>query len=377
MKRCVICAFVLLFSVVGVWGQEATPEITPEATALPLSENYTSEDGTFSFSYPSDFLPHVSETEGGYGAYFATSDNLIGPFDLELESGETVFSISVTELSAIDPRAVSVIPEDLLNSVNMIFDTDRHPYTEIDSLTLNDFPLALGIKRLFAFENAALVMDYGNELVVVVVVATAPDELNLWLPTAFAIAESITYNPTPEVTAEPTAEIILEARALTLSETYTSEDGTFSFRYPSNWFFGGAGGLDMNLFFANTQDAAEVDAVLRTGEVQIEVNGIRLVDLLSNLQLDEDADLGEVIETSIKRIFGEDVSISSEDLFSIDEFPAASVILEAGANDVYYLYVKLSDDLIASVWVTAAHGELNHWLPTALAIAESIQINEP
>jgi hypothetical protein len=52
MKTLMICTFVLLFGVIGIWGQETTPE----ATALPLTETFTSENGRVSFQYPEEWF---------------------------------------------------------------------------------------------------------------------------------------------------------------------------------------------------------------------------------------------------------------------------------------------------------------------------------
>lgn len=378
MKRVFFAVMALLMiSVDVVWGQEATPE----ATALPLTEIYTSADDMFSFNYPEGLLLRETQSEMGYGVYLATDADLFDMLSQEITSGGVLMNVSITDLNFMVAEGVEFSPETLLAGMASALGSKGEDtlFDELTTLTVNEFSAALGIKNLGEAENAMLIVDYGDGLTGIIVVSAAPDELNQWIPTALAIAETITYNPLSEATPEPaidlTPEAVPDAIAALVSATYTSEDGEVSISYPEEWFIREIPDQDTRFeitsFDRDFSLPGDVTLAVRIGTLEeiypgLEGSDITYVEILEGLHdgLEPSAAQNDLIYLS-------EVALDNEGLY-----PKAIMIYVVDDDGQVIMMADLGDEYLGLFILKASPDDLPDYLAIAWVVVDSVQIHD-
>jgi hypothetical protein len=198
MKRWVICVAVLFFGIVGVWGQEATPEITPEATPLPLLRWFPFFSDAFTFLHPANWIvvqPYDIDYNARYFYSIALHNSLriLGKESLdgysgfaEYDSGEVTVQIRLRgcdtdmgddELIIEDFDALTPSPNASPAVEHILVGDQRAVRTPLDIVDGDGMLLLLSVEQ--------------QRVCILVHLRSAEGELSQWEPTAIAIAESI------------------------------------------------------------------------------------------------------------------------------------------------------------------------------------------
>ena len=164
-----------------------------------------------------------------------------------------------------------------------------------------------------------------------------------------------------------------------LTETFADEDGSFTLNYPADWE-AQAGYGQIRLGNSERAIGNGFEDKFEPGDVQIIVFGAPLADLVPGADLPAEADVEEVAAYVIELAAEESeepVNFSEVDTTSVNDQPAAGMTFTRSGSDGYALIIDAEDDIyIAFQMLTAPH-ELSQWLPTALAIAETVMIQHP
>lgn len=247
MKLWAICALVIFFGIVGVSGQEATPEVTPEATALPLTETFTSADGQVSFQYPEGWVIEDSSEEYTWLTLYSIppeegTDSIF--------EGNVMVSIEVGYVQQLfrnlDEDAGL---EDVMRTNHARYNlSPQIPLESFNSLSIGGYPAGIISKTLnmltdnnerYQREMWTLAIDYGDGIFANIVLHIRTELVDQWIPTTIAIAESIQFNGAttdPSPSEEAIAEETPDPFSVLFSAVYTSEAGNVSISYPEMWF---------------------------------------------------------------------------------------------------------------------------------------------
>lgn len=361
--------FVLLIAC--LCGAAAAQESTPEP--LPLDSTYTADDAAFSFSYPADWLLEINDANGGIlSARLATTeealkqnpfmaDSVFRPGDALLQIGIAPRSFFVAQLPDMtDDATLGEILEILLAAIPIspLAGFRVEPTVE---LTVGAHPAALiafSARRQGA--GCLLLVDYGDDILGGYILNAAAGERAVWQPTVLAIAESFAL-------AAP------EARALPLTESITTADGRTTVQYPAGWV--SARVATFGVYLANSSAALNrsLQSAFRPGEAQIfvAVDTIARLTPTLNLGVPADADALTFLQ-GIVRAMGRLLTFDEPEALTLGDLPAAQVRASSAGLEGHSLVIELGNNVIGIIQTLAAPGELEQWLPTAQAVAESI-----
>lgn len=165
--------------------------------------------------------------------------------------------------------------------------------------------------------------------------------------------------------------------AVALPQAYREDNGTFTLSYPAGWVARGGYG---QVYIANSQTALDrrFDEAFEPGEVQIGVFGGTLDMLISDSDLPDDADVSAIADRIVSMAKAESeeaVAFSDVEIFEIHDQRAAAMTFTRAGTDGYALIIDAEGDFYVALQMLTAPHEFALWLPTALAIAESIPLH--
>jgi hypothetical protein len=193
---------------------------------------------------------------------------------------------------------------------------------------------------------------------------------------------------TKEATEEATQEAEATAEAMELDATFTSEDGSISFMYPSGWFVSEETG---EILLASSEDEASNTETPPSGAFRATILVSPITEL--DMGLSADATPLEVLQVVADAIAGADTAEATEeagdateeagdaeDIFAFEEpeemtvgtHDAASLTGKRGDSDVVVWVIRLDDNVYAAIIAATASSELADLEPTLAAVAETI-----
>ncbi|MBZ0284692.1 MAG: hypothetical protein K8L97_28400 [Anaerolineae bacterium] len=356
-----------------------------EGEALELDETYTAENGSAAFDYPADWVIEVADQDEAGVVIVATAASSEDFIDVTaFNSDEAVPSGGVNiqfgvgtrqyfEDNLLGTNSDSGPVEFLESFMELITESaDDITLSEVEGLEIGEWRAAqVRVKQGDQSDVFVLVVEYERDTIGLFAAVTAPDELDAWVPTIVAIAESVTFDAeTPESTPEATAEA-----PIILDETRTLANGT-ELAFSADWSTRTL--ANFAIYLANTDAALNRTAqgTFQSGEVQLFVAVDTIANLTPTLNLGVAADadalefLGAVMDLQ-DAIFEFD---EPEEL-TVNDQPAALVTATARGLDALAYIVELENNVVAIVQLFAASGELEQWQPLARAVAESITFN--
>lgn len=173
---------------------------------------------------------------------------------------------------------------------------------------------------------------------------------------------------------------------LSLDETFTAEDGAFSFSYPADWLLDdhSMSGAVFSATLATNEDALEKNlfmegSVFETGDAVLEI-GIATRAYFASLLPDMTADstLGEILEILLASIPGSPLSgfrVEPTLDLTIGDYPAALITLSTRRQgEGSLLLVDYGNDILGGYMLNTALGEREGLQPTVNAVAESFTL---
>jgi hypothetical protein len=366
---------VVLVGTLSAVAQDSTPTI-----AIELTETYTTGDGLKSFRYPKGWL--IRDVHGTEADVANTQEAL------DYDFGDT-FQPGVVIVTAVTARIfdAEVTPLNLLQSIYESGGEDVQ--SELDpptSIQIDGRPAAFMTLPSEISDLQFIVIEIRPNVIGFVQLTTAPGELDQWLPTALAIAESITYNSGVGVTPEAA-----EATALPLTESYITENSMFGIDYPAGWTFEtyfppsqGDWILSANI---RNGDALTPEQIFPPGRVSIDVTVTDIDSLVFSIQRES----SEITAEDIVRFRWFGLSADQADMVSdLMQTPAANGGYERGSIETVmvedheaarvdmrlpgfnegFALAYVDNDIVVEVRLITAPGELSQWTATALAIAD-------
>lgn len=236
---------------------------------MPLDETFTSTDGQITFSYPTGFV--VGEDTATGQIRLANNDALASsePTGLVLLPGQ-VYMLLITPTAIGDAAALTgatiTSPLEVLNIAGVILGLAVPE--GVTETTIQENPAVT--TPVISDPNTGIdtfltAIQFGDDAFMLIAVSTPTGEIDFFQTTAQAILDTLTNGGTAPSQETPTAEAtepIVEATQetptaeatateaptaiptevtpvpsgeLTLDATFTSVDGSFTFRYPSAW----------------------------------------------------------------------------------------------------------------------------------------------
>lgn len=165
-----------------------------------------------------------------------------------------------------------------------------------------------------------------------------------------------------------------------LTETFTSDDGTLTFMYPSGWVASGFFGFGM---IANSQAAMDASSdALTSGQVQISVIAQSTESEDFFLPAGFDASDGftaqEVLEAALAEGLDQGVEIVSgpSEVDDIDA-DAAGVVAKQGTQEIYVVVVVPDQTTIILLGASAPVGEASQYVALVNRIANTVKFTPP
>lgn len=181
-----------------------------------------------------------------------------------------------------------------------------------------------------------------------------------------------------------------EVMALELTETYTTPDKRVSFNYPENWVLhtenlttGILASIRIgNTYAASNKELYTANGNFQSGEISIRVGVSDLNEQLQKLPenfpgITIDMSVTELAQAAVNTFplgsyiqFGEVVEVT------IGDYPAAMTKISVGdEGEGVTISIDYGHSIFGGLTMGVTPGELDQWLPTALAIVESITYN--
>jgi hypothetical protein len=345
----------LVLPAASVWAQEITPET---GEALPLTQSYREEHGSFTLDYPADWL-----ARGGYGqVYLANSQEALDRgFEEAFAPGEVQIGIFAGTLDAIAPDAD--LPDDATPAeiARMVIEQAKAraeapvTFSAVETIAIQDQPAAAMTFTRAGTDGYALIIDTPGDVYIALQLLTAPHELDRWLPTALAIA----------------ATIPLEAGNVPppLTDSFRLADESFTIRYPEGWSAraGSPNGVDiasspeaLDLWLGDEFAPGDVHIFIASGSADdlfdltadVNVEGMTLVQLVQAL-----IDAG-----------GDDppMSYAAPESFVINDRLAVETSAVQPGSESYMVIIDYGMGLYVVASMQTAVGESTYWQPTLL-----------
>lgn len=349
-----------------------------EGEALELDETYTAEDGSATFDYPADWVIEV-EDQDEEGVVIVASmasgedflDIIAFNADEAAPSGGVNIQFGVGtrqyfEENLLGTNSDSGPVEFLESFMELISESaDDITFSDVEGLELGELRAAQArVLQGDASEVFVLVLEYERDIIGLFAAVSALDEMDTWVPTIIAIAESVTFGAeAPEATPET---------VISLDETRQLANGA-ELAFPADWSTRTLG--TFAIYLANTDAALNRSAqgTFQTGEAQILVAVDTIANLTPalNLGVSADASALEFLD-ALMDVQDAIFEFNEPEELTINDQPAALVTATARGLDGLAYIVELDDNVRGIVQLFTAKGELEQWQPVALAIAESI-----
>jgi hypothetical protein len=209
--------------------------VAAQDTPVPgLNGLYVSNDGVLSVQYPSNWFiadrSNLPDFRNHYAAFFSDQETgLLTSLPLgDSQSGEAGIDEVAVAMLVIDPELIDIDPAEpamLLRQIVELAQAEGSAvsttYSQPEHVVLQSQPAAY---INYVVRGAANDVDgriyasaYDNNKLGLFVAVAPETQANL-LPTAYSVIESVRYRPPPELT-----------------ETFTSDDGLLTIRYPEGW----------------------------------------------------------------------------------------------------------------------------------------------
>jgi hypothetical protein len=377
---------VLLFGTLSVVAQESTPELTSEAEPLQLTETLTAN--SMSVQYPEGWIASTYD-RAIHLVYMAPrilpsmTGEMFKPGQVEIAFSiwpiEEIFPLHNLEADASPLEYITAHKRGGWESM-----PDYYPEEPV-AFILNGKRAARLLYRPATFDSEQMVIEYEQGLMLIFHLYTAHGELDQWMPTALAIAESITYQNPLEVTPDT-----VEAAALPLTETYTSDNSMFAIDYPAGWTLQthappspGYWHLNANIF---NGELLSLQQKFPSGSVLVELTVTDLEKFVMGVQRDS----SEITPEDIVRFRWFGLSADQDDMvdeirtpapnsyvershiqtFMLGEAQAARVDMRLSGFNEGFALAYVDNDIVVEIRLITAPGELEQWRTTALAIAD-------
>lgn len=160
---------------------------------------------------------------------------------------------------------------------------------------------------------------------------------------------------------------------ITLTETITSDDGTYTILYPAGWYASTTG--DSEFTFANTESGLDrqFNEPVESGEVLIGVLFGSPDEVIDDLGVATNSSVVEILETALDQLSESlDAEIGDVEALSIDDRRAAAATLTLDEGDGYIALIDWNDTTMVVMMVLSAPGEREQWIPTAVEIVSSL-----
>lgn len=368
--------FILLLMMV------AWPAVAQDATALDLTETYTSPDGRVSFDYPAEWVFEERElSEGEYvdvrlGNTPDVLDQFAEVFGTGLEPGQLYIEVAVGELNQVTDGLDGVTSEssmvEILELAFQAADSVEIQFGEIVALEIGGRPAArIDASPKDGGEGFVLLVDYGDNLIGGVAVGAATGELTDWEATVLAIIASIQIEAAGEATPEATAT---ESAALDLTESVTTGNGLLTVQYPEGWLTRDSD--DESVYIAPDEESLDKSFGndFSSGQAEIMIGAQAVEDIIAdmNLPLENDASPQKILQGAVKAAAAEGgITFDPVESVSIGDKRAARTRFTSQEFEGVAWAVEYQPGVIGLVQLLAAPDETAEWEATALAIAES------
>ncbi len=357
----------------------AFPAVAQEP--LPLTEDFFSVNELVAFRYPTGWLIEAKDTSPfslnvniGTTQQVLAKDVVNSREDI-LTPGEVRVNLATVRRSEIArlvglPADASIT--DILSAELALIPDTGAVFGEITLTKTAGYSAAhITFSADGRGEGFLMLVDYGANFVGGIVAFTAPGELSRWEATLLNIIDSVIYADAPEPEATPD-----------LAQTFTSEDGSITISYPDGWQATAhpptKGVQDVSL--------ASSEAVLNksiflgfsklpTGEAALHAyfgSPAALIGELIDIENSDDPVI--FLQSYVDRLNPlMKFDVSEAEPITVNDLPAARIDYQAeNRGEGYLLVLRLGDNQLALIDVSAAPDELADWESDIQAIIESL-----
>ena len=368
---------VLVLALVVAWPLGAGAA-DPNPAPLPLAQTFIAKDGAFTFSFPRGWV----HGEDSGAITLANSQEALDAINGEPAPGHIALLIWPTtadvsegwdvELAGKTHKAVLAELMDQSNS-----DTD---FTMLPTDTsVGDKPATMVKATAHGRDTIVLLIDNGPNNVTAVAAGSAAGEMPQFESTVLAIAASVSYHPAgaapaegvtpakPGATATPTAES--EPVHVTQWDTFTSEDGKFTFDFPQGWVHGTDNGA---IVVGNNQKALDnVSGDAVPGEFVIliwptQADMVPVFDTAPEAKTHQEVLKALMAQDNKPKFTQEPTEIT------VGNLPATQMKGQEGDREFMMLLVDSGTDNVTGLLAGASPGELPQYESIVLALAATL-----
>lgn len=328
----------------------------------PLDETYTSEDDTFTFRYPSDWILQDEQaliTLADSRATIESFDN--GEF---LPDHVIVFIYKPVWVENFLQGSSTHTSHSGQEYAEAFMDAINEPHSQPTAQDLGNRSVIQSRIENGSYDGLFIAFNIAEDSFVGFLAATAKDEFETFEPTVMAIAESLDY------LAAETADTNSTASAA----TFVSPDGLLTFDYPSDWI---ADQSEENDALIGTSENALSGDVLPAGEGRIIVLTPASTEYLVT-QIDPSiefasADLYSIMEPMMLVYYTGGSFLSEPEETTIGGKPAVS-FSTVGQNDqeISIMVLDSGENNILTAILMTAPGKSDQYQPAFLQVAESL-----
>ncbi len=341
-----------------------TAELQP---ALPLTETFTSVDGTVTFNYPAGWLVNES------GGVVALVDSDLT--QLAIQRGEALqpgqLSVGIYLPALLRNLGVNTEADPALVLVQFFAATSGQEITE-SSIT----PFLVDDRRAARLNVAGqdtdgvfIALDLGNGTVAIMTLAAAPGEFARFELTALEIAGSLRAASAPPIGASTP---IPNISAANLTERYPAGEALLSFNYPPGWAVRESSGT---VILVNSPEFFTAPQV-QWGSGQVGVI-IYTPQFLREIGVSGEASLPEITQAFLIAANAQDSYSTPAEftagMLTIARTDATSITSGGAATQRSVWAVRLAGGTVLVVELVAGAGQLAQFEPTILAVLQSAQ----
>jgi hypothetical protein len=355
-------------------GVEADANLPEPAVALPLTQSYVSADSGFSVRFPEGWNIDESDILGiniqmVTGTTPGQDVNQIFSVNPQLESGDQALSAFIADAEQM--AFIGVQPDDtleeLISTLKDFFSFMLQPeHEEFREITINDKPAVLLILQTATVDVAILGFQLDDNRFASFEAATGPGEMDAFLPTFLAFAESFQS----------------EDSGVELSQTYTSEDATLSFDYPEDWLIDEIDVYGYRTHAVGTSTEAihqisETLPVISPGEFAVVATIVPLEEF-AFLEFNADASPSEFVDefAAFLRFAGGQFNLEGPFELEVNGNQAFRVEFHQPTFEATLIIVAQADSgELYGVAGFSAPGELELLQPTVMAMAQSFRVS--
>jgi hypothetical protein len=350
-------------------------EVSQPAVALPLTQSYVSADGAFSVRFPEGWAIEEGDMLGinipMITGWNSDKDiNQIFSVNPQLDAGDQAFAafiVDAEQMAFVGMRPDATLEENvgiLRDFFSFMLQPEHEEFREI---AINGKPANLLIFQNPTLDVAILGYELAGNRSATFIAESESGEINALLPTLITFAESFQ---------------LLESE-VELTQTYTSDDGTFSFDYPEGWLIGEADiyGYVTNAVGTSTEaihQISETLTVMPPGEFAVIATIIPLEEF-AFLEFNADASPAEFVDefTAFLRFAGGQFNLEGPFELEINGNQAFRMTFRQPTYyDATLIVVALADSgELYGVAGFSAPGEIEQLQSTVMAMTQSFRVN--